>query len=68
MPNDLNDREVQERLRELEVEYALLKQKLEAIEKSNSSITEGINRVLWIIGGGFVASVVTWIAGGGLGR
>lgn len=68
MPNDLNDKEVQERLRELEKEVALLEQKMESIQKSNSNITEGISRILWLIGGGFIASVVTWIAGGGLDR
>ena len=32
------------------------------------NFSSGINRGLWIIGGGFISSFILWIAGGGLSR
>jgi uncharacterized coiled-coil protein SlyX len=32
------------------------------------NFSSGINRGLWIIGGGFISAFITWIVGGGLDR
>jgi len=32
------------------------------------NFSSGINRGLWIIGGGFISAFITWIVGGGLNR
>ena len=32
------------------------------------NFSSGINRGLWIIGGGFISSFILWIVGGGLSR
>jgi hypothetical protein len=32
------------------------------------NFSSGINRGLWIIGGGFITAFITWIVGGGLDR
>lgn len=46
---------------------ALLEQKVDQIDKNVSSINDNLSRILWIVGGGFIASAVAWIVKGGLG-
>lgn len=38
------------------------------LQKKLENLSAGIGRGLWILGGGFLSSVVAWIAGGGLGK
>jgi hypothetical protein len=33
-----------------------------------TNINANLARILWIIGGGFIAASVGWVIGGGLGR
>lgn len=55
-----------ERLRKLEVQFALMSQTLEQQQKKLDNLNSGINRGLWIIGGGFIAAAVSWVTKGGL--
>lgn len=45
---------------------ALLEQKVDQIDKNVCKINDALSKILWIIGGGFIASLVAWIVGGGL--
>lgn len=60
MSNDL------ERIQKLEIEVALLKQELETEKSRNENMRGGVNRGLWIVGGGFISSFVYWIVSGGM--
>jgi len=52
----------------LEAELEASKLTTERLEREIISVKSGIGRGLWILGGGFLASLVTWVAGGGLVR
>tara|TARA_R110000744_G_scaffold376347_1_gene490540 strand:+ start:728 stop:922 length:195 start_codon:yes stop_codon:yes gene_type:complete len=56
------------RLRVLERDNALLTQEVRQLHEKIDSITGGVGRGLWILGGGFIASFVAWIVSGGLSR
>ena len=60
--------DTQERLRELEKQLAVLTALVENQNKEITSLKGGISRGLWIIGGGFLTSLITWIATGGLAK
>lgn len=45
-----------------------LEQKLESVGGKIDNYSRGINRGLWIIGGGFISSVMAWLFSGGLHR
>ncbi len=62
----MSEEQIAERLRTLETDNALLLQQVKQLEKNLDSLSSGINRGLWIIGGGFIAAIVSWIIGGGL--
>jgi hypothetical protein len=62
----MTENELQERLIEAEKELAVLRVELENTKKKQENLNSGINRGLWILGGGFIAAIVTWITGGGL--
>lgn len=51
---------------DLRLEVALLKQEQVRLKEDQKYLTSGINRALWLIGGGFISSVVLWITKGGL--
>lgn len=53
------------RLRELEQKVALIEAENRNLKEKLDNLSGGINRGLWIIGGGFVMSMVSWIVGGG---
>lgn len=62
-------------LHELELKIVKIAADLEAekattrrLEEEINSVKSGIGRGLWILGGGFLTSLVAWIAGGGLVR
>jgi hypothetical protein len=62
----MTEDDLQQRLIEAEKELAVLKVELENTKKKQENLSSGINRGLWILGGGFIAAIVTWITGGGL--
>ncbi len=64
----MSDEQINERLRVLELENALLTQEVKQIHSELDSVKSGIGRGLWILGGGFLASIVGWITTGGLGK
>jgi hypothetical protein len=64
--HDVSDEQVNERLRALELENALLAQEVKQIHSELDNVKGGIGRGLWILGGGFLTSIVVWITTGGL--
>lgn len=52
---------------QMDKRLALLEQKVDQIDENVKSINNNLSKILWIIGGGFIASIVTWIVKGGLG-
>ena len=58
--------QINERLRALELENALLAQEVKQLHSEVDNLKGGIGRGLWILGGGFLASIVGWITTGGL--
>lgn len=65
--------EVDRELRELEkqlvsqnLKIALLEQNFARQTKELDSLKAGINRGLWIIGGGFLSGLGAWVMSGGL--
>ena len=57
--------QVEERLRDLERELAVTHAELEHLKTKVNSFNNGVNRGLWILGGGFIAGFATWVMGGG---
>ena len=55
-----------ERIRKLETQCALMSQALDQQQQKLDNLNSGINRGLWIIGGGFIAAAVSWVVKGGL--
>ena len=64
----MSEDEFAARLRVLERDNALLSQEVRQLHEKIDSITGGVGRGLWILGGGFIASFVAWIVSGGLSR
>ena len=62
MPED----QVAERLRNIELQNALLTQEVAQLHQEIDKLSSGIGRGLWLIGGGFIAAFVAWIVNGGL--
>lgn len=62
----MTESELQQRLIEAEKELAVLRVELENTKKKQENLNSGINRGLWILGGGFIAAIVAWVTGGGL--
>jgi hypothetical protein len=62
----VSDEQVNDRLRALELENALLAQEVKQLHSELNNLKGGIGRGLWILGGGFIASVVSWVSRGGL--
>ena len=46
---------------------ALLEQKVDQIDRNVCNINNSLSKILWIVGGGFIASIVAWVVRGGLG-
>lgn len=51
--------DIEERLRVLEIENATQKEELKTIQKKLSSLNSGINRGLWLVGGGIFTTAMT---------
>ena len=55
-----------ERLRELEKQMAVTQAELKHLTAETKKLTEGLGRVLWLFGGGVIASLVSWLVRGGI--
>ena len=62
----MSEDQVTERLRLIELQNALLAQEVARLNKEITNLSSGIGRGLWLIGGGFLASLVAWVVNGGL--
>ena len=51
---------------ELETTIAVMQKDIETIGENVGNIQKSLARVLWIIGGGFLASFVAWVLAGGM--
>lgn len=58
--------EVWEQMAQMDKRLALLEQKVDQIDKNVCKMNDALSKILWIIGGGFLASFVAWIVRGGL--
>lgn len=61
----MSDLQLEQRLRELEKDFAVLKSQYETQSKELNNLKGGVSRGLWIIGGGFITAAVSWIVAGG---
>jgi len=69
----MQDNEEAQRIRALEVRLALLEtrdavqtEKIANLESKLSSLSGGVSRGLWILGGGFIAAFVSFVVKGGI--
>lgn len=62
----MSEEQINERLRNIELQNALLRQELTQLHDEIDRLNGGIGRALWIVGGGFIAAVVSWVVSGGL--
>lgn len=68
MENNEAVHELALKLVKLEAELEASKLTTERLEREIANLKSGIGRGLWILGGGFLTSLVAWVAGGGLVR
>jgi hypothetical protein len=54
-----------QRLRDLETLVAVLRKDRENDKEKLTNLSGGINRGLWMIGGGLISIVVAWVMSGG---
>lgn len=59
---------IQKEIAEMDKRLALLEQKVDQIDRNVSSINTSLSKILWIVGGGFIAAAVGWVIRGGLGQ
>lgn len=57
---------IKKRLHEIELQEALMKQEMANMKKTLDNYGSSISRGLWIVGGGFIMAIVSWISQGGL--
>lgn len=60
--------EIKRSIQELKITQALINQKLDNVNDTVSKFSGGINRGLWLIGGGFITVFFTWVSSGLFGR
>ena len=65
---DIADRQekINDNTHRLEIELVGMKNNIETIKESQDKLNNGLAKVLYIIGGGFILSVVTFVVKGGL--
>lgn len=51
---------------ELKIQIATLLVKIDTLSKTIEGFSTGINKGLWILGGGFLTAIVAFVTGGGL--
>jgi hypothetical protein len=61
----MTDDKTLQRLRDLEVLVAVLRKDRDNDKEKLASLSGGINRGLWMIGGGLISIVVAWVMSGG---
>lgn len=66
--NKVKIKEISDNLVELRIQHAHLMEKLVQMTTKIDNFSSGINRGLWILGGGFLTAITTWLVGGGLSR
>jgi hypothetical protein len=54
---------IQKEIAEMDKRLALLEQKVDQIDRNVSNINSSLSKILWIVGGGFIASIVAWVLG-----
>lgn len=59
--------EMEDRVRELEVNFGRLAVQLDHVSAELARLNAGINRLIWVIATGFVVGAVQWVIKGGLG-
>jgi|TARA_B110000908_G_C10164336_1_gene407599 hypothetical protein len=64
----MSEGQVEERLRTIELNNALLAQEVAQLHQDIDALNSGVGRGLWIIGGGFIAAFVGWIVSGGMAK
>lgn len=52
----------------LEKQVVKMQADIEYIKKSQDNVNANLNKVLFIIGGGFIMAAVSWVIGGGLAK
>lgn len=62
----MTEDELQKKILEHELKLALLEERNKNLESKLSNLQGGINRGLWILGGGFIAAFATWVMNGGM--
>lgn len=69
MSQDLQDKIslLEKDLQAIRIELAVMTAKQEQLIKKLDGFSSGVNRGLWILGGGFISAVVFWVVNGGLG-
>lgn len=50
----------------VKTELAITQTQLTQVTKNQDKYQSGVNRGLWVIGGGFISAIVAWIVQGGL--
>ena len=55
-----------EEIHDLDIRLVKVEERLQSMSHDLSGILAGINKLLWLIGGGFLLSGVAWIIQGGL--
>lgn len=61
-------KELSDTVVEMKIQHAQLMEKLSTMTVKLDNFSSGVNRGLWVLGGSFLAAIVTWITGGGLNR
>lgn len=52
---------------QMDKRLALLEQKVDQIDENVKNINDNLSKILWIVGGGFIAAFIGWVIRGGLG-
>jgi hypothetical protein len=61
----MTDDKTLQRLRDLELLVAVLRKDRDNDKEKLANLSGGINRGLWMIGGGLISIVVAWVMSGG---
>lgn len=50
----------------IDIQLVEIKSDLHYIKSGQDSLNNNLSKFLWIVGGGFLAAIVSWVARGGL--
>ncbi len=62
----MSNEDIEARLRQLEQKVGIIQNDLTYLKEGQDRWNNAVSRLLWLIGGGFIAAIVTWIVGGGV--